>query len=92
MPKLDQDWHELTSKRRSTIFRLVSRWQQLGYFLKRLDTGHAGQTYWLGQIEACDRQYLVVDPITPKTDRAAWQEKLRELTANGRIRSDTRLS
>ncbi|MBC3779311.1 PBS lyase [Pseudomonas sp. SWRI99] len=93
MTKLDRDWHELTSKRRSAIFGLVPTWQQLGYLLERLDTGHAGQTYWLGQIDAwCDRQYLVVDPVTPKTDRAAWQEKLRELTANGQIRWGTRLS
>ncbi|MBC3205662.1 PBS lyase [Pseudomonas sp. SWRI111] len=93
MTKLDTDWHELTLKRRRAIFGLVPTWQQLGYLLECLDTGHAGQTYWLGQIDAwCDRQYLVVDPVTPKTDRAAWQEKLRELTANGQIRWGTRLS
>ena len=89
--KLDQDWHELTSERRSAIFRLIPTWQQLGYLLKRLDTGHAGQTYWLGQIDAwCDGQYHAFDPITPKTDRAAWQDKLRELRANGQIRSGAR--
>ncbi|MGG7671239.1 HEAT repeat domain-containing protein [Pseudomonas sp. WC2] len=93
MAKLDCEWHELTSKRRSAIFRLVPTWQQLGYFLERLDTGQAGQTYWLGQIDAwCDWQYLVVDPVTSKTDRASWQEKLRELTAKGLIRSGIRLS
>ena len=90
---LDQDWHELTSKRRSAIFRLFPTWQQLGYLLKRLNTGQAGQIYWLGQIEAWrDRQYHVFDPVTPKTDRTAWQEQLRELTAKGLIRSGTRFS
>ncbi|MBT9264076.1 PBS lyase [Pseudomonas sp. MG-9] len=91
--KLDGDWHELTLMRRRAIFRLLPTWQQLGYLLARLDTGHAGQTYWLGQIESwCDRQYLVVDPITPKTEREALREKLRALTAKGLIRSGTRLS
>ncbi|WP_180700051.1 HEAT repeat domain-containing protein [Pseudomonas crudilactis] len=91
--KLDQDWHELPLTRRNAIFQLLPTWQQIGYFLGRLDTGHARQTYWIGQIEGwCDRQYLAVDPVTPKAEREAMREKLRELTAKGLIRSGARFS
>lgn len=90
--RLDRDWHELTLTRRSAIFRLLPTWQQIGYLLGRLDTGHAGQTYWLGQIESwCDRQYLIVDPVTPKAEREALREKIRQLTVKGLIRSGVRL-
>lgn len=90
--KLDQDWHELPLARRSATFQLLPTWQQVGYLLSRLDTGHAGQTYWIGQIESwCDRQYLVVDPVTPKAERETLREKIRELTAKGLIRSGVRL-
>ncbi|WP_095118558.1 HEAT repeat domain-containing protein [Pseudomonas sp. Irchel s3f10] len=91
--KLDQAWHELPLTRRNAIFQLLPTWQQIGYLLGRLDTGHAGQTYWIGQIEGwCDRQYLAVDPVTPKAEREAMREKLRELTAKGLIRSGARFS
>jgi hypothetical protein len=90
--KLDQDWHELPLAQRSAIFQLLPTWQQIGYLLGRLDTGHAGQTYWIGQIEGwCDRQYLAADPVTPKAEREAMREKIRELTAKGLIRSGVRL-
>jgi HEAT repeat protein len=90
--KLDQNWHELPLTRRNAIFLLLPTWQQIGYLLGRLDTGHAGQTYWIGQIEWwCDRQYLAVDPVTPKAEREATREKLRALTAKGLIRSGARL-
>ncbi len=90
--RLDRDWHELTLTRRRAIFRLLPTWQQIGDLLGRLDTGHAGQTYWLGQIESwCDRQYLIVDPVTPKAEREALREKIRQLTVKGLIRSGVRL-
>ncbi|VVP91742.1 HEAT repeat domain-containing protein [Pseudomonas fluorescens] len=91
--KLDQAWHELPLTRRNAIFQLLPTWQQIGYLLGRLDTGRAGQAYWIGQIEWwCDRQYLAVDPVTPKAEREAMREKIRELTAQGLIRSGARFS
>lgn len=91
--KLDRDWHELPLTRRSAIFQLLPTWQQISYLLGRLDTGHAGQTYWIGQIEGwCDRQYLAVDPVTPKAERETLREKIRELTAKGLIRTGARFS
>lgn len=90
--KLDQAWHELPLTRRNAIFQLLPTWQQIGYLLGRLDTGRAGQAYWIGQIEWwCDRQYLTVDPVTPNAEREAMREKLRELTVKGLIRSGVRL-
>jgi hypothetical protein len=85
-------WAELTLARRSAIFRLLPTWQQIAYLLGRLETGDAGQTYWIGQIEWwCDRQYLAVDPVTPKAEREALREKIRQLTVKGLIRSGVRL-
>jgi len=91
--RLDQDWHELPLTRRNAIFQLLPTWQQISYLLGRLDTGHAGRPYWIGQIEGwCARQYLAVDPVTPKAEREALSEKIRELTAQGLIRSGARFS
>ena len=90
--KLDQNWHELPLTRRNAIFLLLPTWHQIGYLMGRLATGHAGQTYWIGQIESwCDRQYLAVDPVTPKTEREVLREKIRQLTAKGLIHSGVRL-
>ncbi|MHA6790744.1 HEAT repeat domain-containing protein [Pseudomonas bijieensis] len=84
--KLDRDWHDLSPKRRDAIFRLRPLWQQAEYLLARLDAEPTVQAFWLRQLNLwCDRQYLMVDPVTPKAERAALAERLRALAAHSLI-------
>ncbi|WPN64492.1 PBS lyase [Pseudomonas sp. P9_35] len=84
--KLDRDWHDLSTKRRSAIFQLRPLWQQAAYLLARLDAEPAVQALWLRQLNLwCDRQYQMVDPVTPKAERAALTERLQALAAQGLI-------
>jgi hypothetical protein len=88
--KLDRDWPDLPTARRQAILQLRPGWQQLAYLLGRLDTEPALQAFWLRQVGLwCDRQYQVVDPITPKAEREALVEKLQKLAAHDLIRNDS---
>lgn len=90
--KLDRDWHELTSTRRLAIFRLCPSWQQLKYLLGRLQTGCAGQAYWLEQINRwCDARGSVLDHVTPRAERDMVRKTLGELATTGRLRSGLHL-
>ncbi|WP_454834626.1 HEAT repeat domain-containing protein [Pseudomonas lini] len=80
--KLDRDWPDLPTARRQAILQLLPGWQQLAYLLGRLDTEPALQAFWLRQVNLwCDRQYQMVDPVTPKAEREALAEKLQKLAA-----------
>ncbi|MFL1501053.1 PBS lyase [Pseudomonas sp. O64] len=84
--KLDSDWHPLPAPRRNAIFALFPSWQQLAYLLKRLDGEPVVQAYWLRHVhEWIDRQYLIVDPVTSRTDRSALVNTLHTLAASGLI-------
>lgn len=84
--KLDSDWHALSETRRQAILRLISGWQQLAYLLKRLDAEPVMQVFWLREItQWCDRQYQVVDPVTPKTERELLMARLQSLATAGRV-------
>lgn len=88
--KLDRDWPDLPTARRQAILQLLPGWQQVAYLLGRLDTEPALHAFWLRQVDLwCDRQYQVVDPITPKAEREALVEKLQKLAARNLIRSDS---
>jgi hypothetical protein len=55
-----------------------------------VDTEPALQAFWLHQVNLwCDRQYQMVDPVTPKAEREALMEKLQKLAARDLIRSDS---
>lgn len=88
--KLDRDWHDLPIQRRSAILQVRPLWQQAEYLLARLDTEPAVEAFWLRQLSIwCDRQYQMVDPVTPKAERAALAERLRALAAHGLIDRDS---
>lgn len=85
--KLDRDWHELQSVRRHALMGLRPKWQQVAYLLKRLATEPVARSYWARQIDLwCDRQYQVVDPVTPKAERVELIDNLRQLASMGVIR------
>lgn len=85
--RLDRDWHSLPSARQAALMQLRPAWQQLAYLLRRLTAEPAVQAYWLRQVEQwCDRQYQVVDPVTPKAERAGLVNRLRALAADRLIR------
>ncbi|MCP2076359.1 UNVERIFIED_ORG: hypothetical protein J2Y77_005795 [Pseudomonas lini] len=87
--KLDRDWHELSEMRRSSILKLQPLWQQVAYLLARLDAEPAAQAFWLRRLNTwCERQYLMVDPVTPKAERAELAERLRALAARSLIDSN----
>jgi len=86
--RLDGHWHDLPTSRRAAILNLMSSWQQIAYLLQRLDAEPVAEALWLRQIEGwCQRQYQIVDPVTPKDERAALQQRLKDLAAAGRIHS-----
>lgn len=88
--KLDQDWHELSTARRQAILHLKPGWQQVAYLLERLETEPVAKAFWLRQVELwCDRQYQIIDPMTPKVEREALVNQLQILAAAGLIRSDS---
>lgn len=85
--KLDTDWHELPSARRHALMGLRPKWQQVAYLLKRLAVEPIARSYWATQLDLwCDRQYQVVDPVTPKAERVELMENLRKLASMGVIR------
>ncbi|AFN78164.1 PBS lyase HEAT-like repeat protein [Stutzerimonas stutzeri DSM 10701] len=82
--KLSQRWHALPAARREAILRLMPAWQQLAFLLTRLEAETDLQVFWLRQLAYwCDRQYLMVDPVTPRIEREAAAEKLMQLAAQG---------
>lgn len=84
--RLDKGWYDLPSKRRAALLELRPRWQQLAYLLRRLDSAPEEQAYWLEQLGAwCSRQYLMVDPATPKAERAELLQRVERLEADGRL-------
>lgn len=88
--KLDQDWHELSTARRQAILHLKPGWQQIAYLLERLETEPVAKALWLRQVEQwCDRQYQIIDPITPKVEQEALVNQLQILAAVGLIRGDS---
>ena len=88
--KLNKNWHGLSLPRRAALFQVRPRWQQLAYLLERLEAEPDAPAYWLRQVDLwCDRQYQIVDPVTPKAERDALLNRLRELAARGLIRSES---
>lgn len=84
-----RDWHHLPSARREALLRLRPAWQQLAFLLERLDQEPEVMAFWLRQLDLwCHRQYQVVDPVTPKAERAALIERLQALTARGLVGRD----
>ncbi len=82
--KLSQRWHALPAARREAILGLLPAWPQLAFLLARLDAETDLQAFWLRQLAHwCDRQYLMVDPVTPRIEREAAAEKLMQLAAQG---------
>lgn len=82
--KLSQRWHVLPVARREAILGLLPAWQQLAFLLTRLEAETDLQAFWLRQLAHwCDRQYLMVDPVTPRIEREAAAEKLMQLAAQG---------
>lgn len=87
--KLSQRWHALPPARREAILQLLPRWQQLAFLLARLGAEPEVQAFWLRQLALwCDRQYLMVDPVTPKIEREALTDQLKQLATQGLLRSD----
>lgn len=87
--KLDRNWHDLSVSRRSALLQLRPLWQQAAYLLDRLEAESTVQAFWLRQLATwCDHQYQMVDPVTPKIERAKIIERLRELAARGLIGSE----
>jgi hypothetical protein len=85
--KLDRDWHELPSVRRHALMGLRPKWQQVAYLLKRLAVEPVARSYWATQLDLwCNRQYQVVDPVTPKAERVELINNLRKLASMGVIR------
>lgn len=88
--KSDRDWSYLPTARQQALLQLRPGWQQVAYLLGRVDTEPALQAFWLHQVNLwCDRQYQMVDPVTPKAEREALMEKLQKLAARDLIRSDS---
>ncbi|MCE0461371.1 HEAT repeat domain-containing protein [Pseudomonas uvaldensis] len=84
--QLDRSWHELSVMRRNALLQLRPLWQQAAYLLDRLDTEPAIQAFWLRQLKIwCDRQYQMVDPVTPKIERTVIVERLQKLAAQSLI-------
>jgi len=82
--KLSQRWHALPEARREAILRLLPAWQQLAFLLARLEAESDLQAFWLRQLALwCDRQYLMVDPVTPRIEREAAAEQIKRLAAQG---------
>lgn len=82
--KLSQRWHALPAARREAILGLLPAWQQLAFLLTRLEAETDLQAFWLRQMGLwCDRQYLMVDPVTPRIEREAAAEQLMQLAAQG---------
>lgn len=87
--KLCQRWHPLPAVRREAILQLLPRWQQLTFLLARLRAEPDVQAFWLRQLDLwCDRQYLMVDPVTPKVERDALANQLKQLAAQGLLSVD----
>jgi len=87
--KLSQRWHVLPAARREAILGLLPAWQQLAFLLARLEAESDLQAFWLGQLAHwCDRQYLMVDPVTPRIEREAAAEQLMQLAAQGLLSSE----
>lgn len=81
-----RDWHHLPTARREALLRLRPAWQQLAFLLERLDQEPEVMAFWLRQLDLwCHRQYQVVDPVTPKADRAVLIERLQALTVRGLV-------
>ncbi|HDS1733832.1 PBS lyase [Pseudomonas sp. BP8] len=86
---LDKAWHALPTARREALMHVRPAWQQVSYLLYRLQAEPVAQRYWLAQLEQwCERQYQVVDPVTPKAQRADIVEQLRRLAGSGLIASE----
>ncbi len=82
--RLGRAWHELPADRRDALMRLRPRWQQLAYLLRRLQQASADHAYWLGQLNGwCERQYLMVDPVTSKAEREELLRSVERMEQDG---------
>ncbi|UVL84961.1 hypothetical protein LOY35_05050 [Pseudomonas sp. B21-028] len=80
----------LAKENKSVPFLVRPLWQQAAYLLDRLDAEPTIQAFWLRQLRMwCDRQYQMVDPVTPKVERMAIAERLVKLAALGLIGGDS---
>lgn len=87
--KSARDWHSLPITRRDALLGLRPAWQQLAFLLERLDQEPELMAFWLRQVDLwCHRQYQVVDPVTPKVERAGLIAKLQTLAARGLVGRD----
>ena len=87
---LAQRWHGLPPARREAMLHLLPSWQQLAFLLARLGAKDEVQAFWLRQLVLwCDRQYLMVDPVTPQKQREAISDELKHLVSRGLLRSDS---
>jgi len=78
--QLSRDWPSLPVARGQAVLRLLPGWQQLAYLLNRLDTEQTLQAFWRRQVNMWrDRQYLMIDPVTPKAEREALAKRLQKL-------------
>ncbi|MNI08327.1 hypothetical protein D3C73_613590 [compost metagenome] len=78
---LAQDWQGLPTARGQALLQLLPGWQQLAYLFNRMDTEPTLQAFWHRQVEMWrDRQYQMIDPVTPKAEREALAKRLQQLT------------
>ncbi|WP_426809157.1 HEAT repeat domain-containing protein [Pseudomonas sp. WOUb67] len=78
--RLDSCWQECSPARRLMMLQLLAGWQQLAYLLKRLDNEPVLEAVWLREIaQWCDRQYRIIDPVTPVAERDRLMATLRRL-------------
>ncbi|MCP8463902.1 hypothetical protein NK553_08100 [Pseudomonas sp. ZM23] len=82
---LDQHWRELDETRREAIFDLLAYWQRLAYLLRQIDDA-PDSTYWMKALRSWSYQrYAGQDPLTPRDERQALAERIRQLVATGQL-------
>lgn len=83
---LDTHWQRLPEQRRRQVLGLMSPWQQAAYLVKRMQAEPVLEDFWLQEITRwCNRQYRIVDPVTPVAEREALEQTLKGLAASGLI-------
>lgn len=86
-PKLELEWHTLPPTRRQGIHRVMPKWEQVRFLLDQLQK-NTDWDYWLDQLQQwVALQYRVVDWATPKTERLAIIERLRDLEGVGALQA-----
>jgi HEAT repeat protein len=82
--RLDRDWYVLPPERREALMHLRPRWQQLAYWLRRLDAAPQERQHWLMHLKNwLSQQYLMVDPVTHPVERTALIERVQQLESAG---------